>query len=315
MAKRKTKSAFQSKLAKAAKRHANDETDYGQDFTNLPPGITGGIAQISAARFGEFKSGANEGEPFIYLAGVVKKPSQHIYSPKVFADGAVQVLEAQTMDILGLQTGMTLPLCDTQTATGKVTNFDANFEIAMNELRKLGVDTSEIQTQEDIQELLDLLLEEKPHFRFSTSAGKPTAAYPEARTWENWRGDRGLEEYEEEDSDDEVEEEEDEEEEETNDEEEEEEEEEEDDEENDVEEDDEDEDDEEEEEDEEEDEEEEEFIPVKGDIYLYKPPRKKKWIDVEATRILKTKKTCNLKSYDDGKIFKDVPWDKLKESE
>jgi len=71
--------------------------------------------------------------------------------------------------------------------------------------------------------------------------------------------------------------------------------------------------DEEEEETEEEEEEEEEIEPEKGDVYLFKPPKARKSVECEVTAVFKSKKTVNLKSLDNGKLYKSVGWDKLSE--
>lgn len=57
--------------------------------------------------------------------------------------------------------------------------------------------------------------------------------------------------------------------------------------------------------------EEEEGPPAKGDVASYKPPRAKKSIDCEVTAVFPKKETCNVKNLKTGKVFKQVPWDKL----
>lgn len=57
--------------------------------------------------------------------------------------------------------------------------------------------------------------------------------------------------------------------------------------------------------------EESEYKPDKEDIVFYKPPRAKKSIECEVTAVFTKKKICNLKSNDDGKVYKAVPWDKI----
>jgi len=71
-------------------------------------------------------------------------------------------------------------------------------------------------------------------------------------------------------------------------------------------------------EDEDEDEEEEEdapWIPAKDDIYLYKPPKKKKGVEARGTKVSEKKKTVSLKEEGGKKVWKDVSWTKLKSAE
>lgn len=56
---------------------------------------------------------------------------------------------------------------------------------------------------------------------------------------------------------------------------------------------------------------EEELVPVKGNVYNYKPAGKKKAEECEVTMVLTKSKKVTCKSTDDGKVYKDVPWDKL----
>jgi len=60
-------------------------------------------------------------------------------------------------------------------------------------------------------------------------------------------------------------------------------------------------------------EEEADWVPEKTEVYYYKPPRARKRVECEITGVFVDKKTCNLKSLDDGKTFKAVAWDKLEE--
>ena len=201
MARQKAKSSL---LGKALQSHAKDETKQPRDFIDLPPGIRSseGIAQLVDAKVGIFKAGVNEGEQFVYLAGTVVAPKKVTYSPKVFADGKVQVLPPQTVEVVGQRTGVTYPLCDTTKGNGETVPMDEHVEEMLNMLRLLGGDTSTLKVDADLDALLVALVEEGPYFKFSTSGSKPTKDYPEPRTWENWHGSEGLEDYEPEDDDD-----------------------------------------------------------------------------------------------------------------
>ena len=53
--------------------------------------------------------------------------------------------------------------------------------------------------------------------------------------------------------------------------------------------------------------------PVKGENYLYKPPKARKAVECEATAVFEGKQTCNLKNLDDHKPYKGVAWSELEE--
>lgn len=201
MAKRSKKSSLKVNPYKA---HAKDETEYGMEFIDLPGGITGGVARLAEAKVGTFARGKNQGEKFIYLAGIVVEPKVAVDTQKVWKDGNVQVVSTEEVEIKGQRTGMTLPLCDTTKANGSVVSADENIGRMLNELRKLGGEecTAEIENEGTLAQVLEILKEEGPFFKFSTTAGNPTAQYPIPRIWENWFGAKGLEDYEPEEEDD-----------------------------------------------------------------------------------------------------------------
>lgn len=192
MAKRVVKTNL---LDKALQNHAADETDYGREIIDLPPGISNGVAQLIEAKIGEYKKGDYQGKQFLYLAGTVIEPIEHTHIPKVFQDGKVTLLPAVTLTIEGQRTSLMVPLCDTTDAQGEVVELDDNIGRAMNELRKLGVDTESVDSEQGFAELLEIAKSGGIHFKFSTSSRDPTAAYPQPRTWENWYGSGGLEDY------------------------------------------------------------------------------------------------------------------------
>lgn len=342
MPKKSGGSSLMKRLGKKAKKaheaHKDDEIRLSGG-ADLPDGIEAGIAQLVKCEFGEFSRGSHEGEPYFIASGIVKEPKEHNGIP-------VEGLYTQVGPI---------PLCDTPERQSK-TDFDDHYADMLNELRKLGVDTSEMDF-DDLEEVCSTLVEEAPHFRFRTWKGQATEQFPNPRTNHDWRG---VCEYEEEETD-EVEEEDEEPEEEDEVEEEEDEEPEEDvpfgddldmlvdkadqDDEDAAEEltkraikaglseaDIEDEDQfpnwssvaeairgseegEEEDEEEDEDDEEDEFVPEKGDVFLYKPKGKRKAVEVEVTAVFAKKETANVKDLDTGKIHKNVPFSKLEEEE
>ena len=202
MAKRTKKSSLKVNPYKA---HAQDETEYGTEFIDLPGGITGGVAQLVEAKVSIYKEGTKyAGEKFVYFGGVVVEPKVAINTVKMWKDGKVQVISTDEVEIKGQRTGMTLPLCDTTKADGSVVSEDENVAKALNELRKIGGKecTMEIESEESLVQVLEALKEGGPFFKFSTTSSTPNEQYPIPRVWENWFGAKGLEDYELEEEDD-----------------------------------------------------------------------------------------------------------------
>lgn len=316
MPKRTSRSSMKPKNIYTA--HAGDETDYG--FIEMPPGIHGGVARVTKCYFGEYKKGVNQGETFFMAIATGIEPA-------TAPNGA---------PARGANINLMEPMCETTASTsGKVTSEEEHVANVMNEMRKLGVDTSEVTCFEDLESLAQAIQDAAPYVRFSTSQGEPTKKYPDPRIWHNWNGlAEGYEQKETEDVEEEVgelpehgeaap-------------------------------------------EDEvpfdsndinslaeaadngdeaaqeklmeltesagldgdvvadtenwgevadmlaevaNEDEKDEE--PTKGDVYGYKPPRARKAVEVSVTAVFKAKKTCNIKNVEDNKTYKGVSWDKL----
>lgn len=204
------KGTVSSGLARNLKTHARDETDYGQDFSNLPADISGGIARLVDAKLGVYKSGPNAGKQFLFLSGCIEEPTETPDVKKVFENGKVKILSSKVARIKGLHTRQTLALCETKTGKApdvKVRTEEDNQSRAMNELRKLGGDdflatleelpddaTNE-QAEAELKSLLADLVNAAPYFRFTTSGKDPSAAMPKPSVFENWFGTKGLEEY------------------------------------------------------------------------------------------------------------------------
>jgi hypothetical protein len=87
-----------------------------------------------------------------------------------------------------------IPLCDTGKGD-KVVSAEQHLSEALNELRKIGGDecTAELESEDDLKQLLDQLIQAAPQFKFGTNTPDPTAEYPEPRTFERWYGSKGLE--------------------------------------------------------------------------------------------------------------------------
>jgi len=192
MAKRKSKGTLSERAVDSVADHKGDMTRYG--IIDLPGGIKGGIAELTECRVGEYKLGTrNEGEPFLYLAGTIRSPES-----------------VNGVTVRGLFTSQLESLCDTTTTTGKEVSFDEHVSNTLNYLRSLGLDTDEYNDDQLEEMITDLNTVAKdatrkgPFFRFSTTWRNDDDHSKGA--WENWQGNKGLENYEDEtDSDDGVE--------------------------------------------------------------------------------------------------------------
>jgi hypothetical protein len=170
---------YGAKLNEAVKKHGADETDYGQ--MRLPPGINNGVAQLDECKFDVYKSGDNAGEYYFLARGIIMQP----YSVNT-KDGEIKVM--------GLHTMIMEPVCDTKTKEGKVTTQEQHISNILNEMRKLGADTKGVGVEE-LEAIAADLRAAKPYFRFSTSQGAVSKEYPDPKIWENWYGNKGLENY------------------------------------------------------------------------------------------------------------------------
>lgn len=182
MAKSKVSGGLVSKLGMKARQaveaHKNDETviSGGGD---LPAGIELGIAQLATCKFGVYEKGDMKGEYFFMASGIVISPKKH-----------------EGIPVQGLRTTIgPEPICETPNRSRKTV--EDHIAWVLNEMRKLGVDTSEL-TADDLETTAQALQETKPHFRFRTWAGEPTKEYPNPRTNHQWSGVVDYEEAEEE---------------------------------------------------------------------------------------------------------------------
>lgn len=187
---------YGAKLAQAVEAHADDDTTYG--IINLPPGINNGIAQVSKCYFKVYdtKTTAKKadgssaaGEYYFRCEGTVDSP-KFVSSPE------------GNIPIYGLTTSQMVPVCDTKDSKGIITTQDDQIKRIFNMMRMLmGKDYTVGATAEDLEPLAAGIEEAKPYFRFSTTArtaqqdggghkkGDVTGAF------ENWHGNRGLENY------------------------------------------------------------------------------------------------------------------------
>lgn len=156
---------------KAHEAHKNDETKYGQ--MELPSGIENGVAQLVDIKFTQIAAGKqNAGKWMFYAAGVVKEPGEQGGTP-----------------VRGLRTSITEPMYDTPTRSRKTV--EEHIAWLYNELRKLGVNTTELG-YDDLESTVAALRELKPHFRFRTWKGskQTTGQYAgqEPRVQHQWNG-------------------------------------------------------------------------------------------------------------------------------
>jgi hypothetical protein len=180
---------YGAKIDQAVQQHAQDETNYG--IINLPPGINNGVAQLISCKFDTYKSGNNTGEIYWQARGVAVEPDK------------VQTVNGPCQ-VRGLQTMVMEPIHATQNQDGsKITSVDEHVARVMNHMRMLAGDdfTAGVKTAADLEGLCDILNEAKPYFKFTTSPRfsmtekNPDGSKLVTGAWENWHGNRGLEDW------------------------------------------------------------------------------------------------------------------------
>lgn len=150
---------LESQLKTAHEAHKADDTVF-DSAARLPAGIENGIARLVDCKFDIYKTGDNKGKPFFRAAGVVVSPTDH--------DG---------VPIEGLQTSIMEPICSTPGK--KRETVSDHIAHVYNELRKLGVNTAELEF-DDLEATVAALKESQPHFRFRTWKGKKATTGPYA---------------------------------------------------------------------------------------------------------------------------------------
>lgn len=187
-------------FAAAAKKHARDETKMRQDFTNLPGGIVGGEAEVSAGKVGTYENGDMKGQRFIYLGASVLAPTVAIHTVKTWdpkangGRGGVVIVSSKEVKIDGLQTRLMLPL-----GPSKKKSAEENVAAALNELRCVGGDEcviplenckTEAEAYQTLEGIVNALVNADPPIRikFGTQDMEPTPEYPNSRSFENWYG-------------------------------------------------------------------------------------------------------------------------------
>jgi hypothetical protein len=328
MAKRANKGGFAAAMgsdgAKAVLEKRKQSVDYGQG-NDAPAGIDNGVARINKCFIDQHKEGDNRGKWYYYQDAIVVAPKMH--------DG---------MPCEGTRVWNIEPLYETPSRTRKTPGDHLSW--VMNEMKKLGVDMGE-STVDDLPVIAKALEKQKPFTKFRTWKGEKQKTGPyagrEPRTQYDFQG--AVNDYEMPEDEDDVKEEADvvekepveeapaeeeldlselasradengdndavkilvdralalgvqqddinealswaevaemaeaaEEEKEAN-----------------------------------TDSEEEIDTPEEGDIFLYRPPRKRKAVECEVTKVFPKEQKCNLKNSDSGQIYKAVGWDSL----
>lgn len=136
----------------AYEKHKDDEVVYSRGG-DLPAGVVG-VAQLVDVHFGTYGKETNHaGDYFFYAAGVVVSPETH---------GGLRVQ--------GLRTSHTEALCDTPESQGKKKTQEDHVSYMLNEFRKLGVEPKDYPNfLQDVEETIaPALVEAAPHFRFRT---------------------------------------------------------------------------------------------------------------------------------------------------
>jgi hypothetical protein len=185
MAKQEQQSGLLAKLGNrlqtAFEAHKHDETEFGN--VELPSGIRGGLAKLETCGFGVYKTGKFEGEPFF-------RASASVLDPVVFEDSKGRKYRTQgQFTNIGPE-----PLCDTPERTRPTLKDHVAW--VLNELRKLGVDTANIQWNQ-LEAVCSMLVADKKnnpiYLRFDTFGG-PTDEDPNGRINHKWLGPASAEE-------------------------------------------------------------------------------------------------------------------------
>lgn len=131
-----------------------------------PPGIELGIAKLTDAHFGEYKSGKYQGHPFFMARAAIQ-------SPKVF----------KGMPLFGSPTKIgPIPLCGNG-GTGKLGTADGAWKFVLDTVTALGLEGVEEMSGTDVEDALPSLVAAAPTFKFRTWAGEKTKAENRGGKW------------------------------------------------------------------------------------------------------------------------------------
>lgn len=187
---------YGAKLDAAVQQHAADETTYG--VIRLPAGITNGIAQVGKCYFKLFENNTRQkkadnssaaGEYFFYIEATVHAPEA------VLVDGSM-------FPVKGFYTSKVEPICDTKDSRGNIITQEMHIAEVLNIMRQCaGEEFTHGATINNLEELAKQLEDAAPFIWFSTSPRLAHADGPGVKkgdvvgVWENWNGNRGLENH------------------------------------------------------------------------------------------------------------------------
>jgi hypothetical protein len=170
---------FAPRINKGITDHREDELDLGG--FGPPPGINGGTAQVTGCKFGTIAQGKqNAGAPYFMLEAVIIDPVEH-----TFADPPGS--RPKTVTTEGVQIRQMINITDSPKATKYRTVEDKVGQV-LNELRKLGVDTTSLGNDHELLAAATMITESRPLVRFRTWKGKATEDYPDPRVNVSFEG-------------------------------------------------------------------------------------------------------------------------------
>lgn len=138
------------KLDKSFNEVKNNEVEFGSGG-ELPSGLSG-VAKLVEAKLEAYKTGQNQGELYQQLRGVIIQCNDPLY--------------------VGGQVMVQTPLVPDPASFGERAKTEKEaVDVALNEIRKLGFDTSKLQNVREWRHALDSLKQAETLFRFHTFAG------------------------------------------------------------------------------------------------------------------------------------------------
>lgn len=174
---------YGARLQKAVAAASDKPPEAGRQ--GVPAGVTNGIARITKCGFGQYKTGANQGEFFFRAEGVVVEP------------GTIIDRTGREVSVAGMVTSVMEAVCDTKTQAGVVTTLEEHVERIENHMKLLGAEPGSFDgSPNSLESVAAAIQEAQPYFRFSTSVRKALREGEPDGVWENWYGVRGLEDYE-----------------------------------------------------------------------------------------------------------------------
>lgn len=184
-------------LHKAVVSHADD--DIMVRGGKLPSGITNGVAQVTECGFKQYEKGTNMKTADGRSAYNDKNPSDSEYF--FFATGIVMEdfpndKDAPTRGLqLRVGNGFGIPVFDTKKADGTIVTQDEHVAEIEDILKRLGIPKESFTGGDVLEGLAEAVQEAQPYFAFSTSLATKPSQDGSFRTWENWGGTKGLEDY------------------------------------------------------------------------------------------------------------------------